>query len=215
MNDFNFIAPFYDQLTSIVFGDRLLKAQSFFIRQELQPNSVLIIGGGTGKILTPCLELTSKPTIHFIESSKNMLEQARLYAHLNHSSQLEQLTFEIGDIQRLRSAKKYDLIILPFVLDLFNDQEILNILNALKKNLTSESKVLFTDFFSDSKASKFSAFLIAIMYQFFSVFAQVRNQKLPDFNSCFVISGYVLKQEQHFLNGMVRSFIYDMPQSKR
>ncbi|MEP5106138.1 MAG: methyltransferase type 12, partial [Ekhidna sp.] len=51
VNDFDFVAPIYDRLSKLVFGKSLIKAQAYHLKVIGDKDRVLILGGGTGKLL--------------------------------------------------------------------------------------------------------------------------------------------------------------------
>ena len=50
LNQFDLVAPFYDALSRLVFGDQIVKSQTHFLHQVQKDDQVLILGGGTGQI---------------------------------------------------------------------------------------------------------------------------------------------------------------------
>jgi tRNA (cmo5U34)-methyltransferase len=70
---FNTIAPFYDFLVRLVFQQRLQEAQESLLVQIPEKGRVLILGGGTGWVLTRLLELKPEVSIVYVEVSEKML----------------------------------------------------------------------------------------------------------------------------------------------
>ena len=77
MNDFDPIASWYDRLGKIVFFDRLHIAQKEYLNQLKQGNSLLILGGGTGRILEDIDRLGLNLNIDFVEPSSEMIKKAK------------------------------------------------------------------------------------------------------------------------------------------
>ena len=72
MTGYDYIAPFYQFFSKLVFGDLLFEAQTLFLTKDLTPNKILIVGGGTGELLSFCLNQYPAVRITYVESSKKM-----------------------------------------------------------------------------------------------------------------------------------------------
>ncbi|NJN40867.1 MAG: hypothetical protein HC811_00060 [Flammeovirgaceae bacterium] len=107
------IAPYYDFLANLVFGNTLIRAQQKFL-ESIEPNSsILILGGGSGQILTDIDNIVKGCTINFIEISTGMMELARNRKVINNT-----IVFD----QHLEpSTRTYDIIIMNFFLDQFTE----------------------------------------------------------------------------------------------
>src|SRR5688572_11887084 len=77
LNTFNRIAPVYDTLKGLVFGKAIDKSQIFFIGQLPRDGNLLIIGGGSGEMLKPLLQVNPGCRIWYVEASSAMLSMAR------------------------------------------------------------------------------------------------------------------------------------------
>lgn len=201
-SDFNSIAPFYDIVQKIVFGNRLQRAQKYFISEFLDAKNVLIIGGGTGEILESFSGNTHLNSITFIEQSIKMIEKAKsrnVGVNVN---------FVCDDIFKWKSEQQFDLIILPFILDVFTTQIGVGLVQKLKPHLNSNGSVLFTDFVETSKQNSLLRLLIPIMYSFFKLTAKMKVDHLPNFDLMFERTGFEEVKRKEFVKGLVQSRIY-------
>jgi ubiquinone/menaquinone biosynthesis C-methylase UbiE len=73
---FDPVAPFYDSLAFIVYGNTLIRAKKAFIHCLPEKGKLLLIGGGTGNILNDVLRSRKALFIDFIEPSKKMISLA-------------------------------------------------------------------------------------------------------------------------------------------
>src|SRR5688572_28861247 len=80
LNQFNGLARRYDRLAKIIFGNSLLEAQTAYLNEISSNANVLILGGGTGKLLTRLLNVNKSCSIWYIEASSMMIELARQHA---------------------------------------------------------------------------------------------------------------------------------------
>ena len=112
---YNRLAFFYDALGTIAFGGALSRANSLFIK-HIPPNSnILILGGGTGKILE---NLPPDSRVDYVDFSSAMITKAKARKTRANVAFYESDFFDF-DIQ-----KRYDLIVCPFFLDQFSAEEL-------------------------------------------------------------------------------------------
>lgn len=206
MANFDFIAPFYDFLARLVFGDLLLKSQStYFLRIPSKGATILILGGGSGKILEKLSESIQTANICYVEASQKMLNMALK------STVAERLTIEWihGTEKDLPKGRKFDFVITPFVLDVFPNEKLGVAMDKLSQHMQENGIWLFTDFnVPDTKWKFLSAGLIRIMYKFFRLVAGLKTQKLPDFDKQFVRIGLKKEEEKYYLFQTIVARIY-------
>ena len=113
--DFDTIAFAYDHLKRLVFGKALDKAQIALIPYIPSQARILIIGGGTGQIITDILERKPVKQITYVELSAKMLQAAKNRVS---SRKIDNVQFFRGTADFLKEQSAFDVIITPFVLDL-------------------------------------------------------------------------------------------------
>ena len=201
-SNFNFIAPFYNFLQRLIFGNRLQKAQSFFLN-EIEPSStVLVIGGGSGEIISSIFQVSIPEKVVFIEQSSKMIELAKPKVKNN------KVEFACSDILEWDNDEKFDVIVLPFILDCFSTDMVVQVLQKMKLNLSEKGSILFTDFVVSSGKFSFSKLLISAMYFFFKVTAKLKVSELPDFDLAFQMAGFKLVKKNSFVRGTVEAKVY-------
>ena len=175
--DYNRIAPYYDKLARLVFGDRLERAQKTHLNMIDANSSVLIVGGGTGAILEYLEERNIRLDVDFVELSSGMIEEAR-----NRNYKLVRPTYYQMDIMNFKGSN-YDYILINFFFDQYNFQEAKNILNRLEIALSEDGAILFVDFIrSDKLVDKI---LLRLMYLFFHFSANLNKVELIEYNDLF------------------------------
>lgn len=196
MANFNRIASFYDFLKRLVFGKQLEKASNHFLNQ-ISPNSkILLIGGGTGKILR---NFNPSHQIKYLELSEAMIAKAK---NINSKASVE---FINADVLEWTANDKFDYIITPFVLDCFNEVQLNLILSKLKSTLYKDGEWIQTDFYPKKRTHRF---LIKIMYGFFRFATNLKTTELADFDSLFKKYNFICKRKALFCCSMVESKIY-------
>ena len=176
-NNFDLIAPFYDALASLVYGNKVKLAPTFFFKKINEANDILVIGGGTGAILIPLNQHFPNATITFLEPSSKMMQRARnrVVSNVNYVQQT---------LESYNPDQKFDLIITPFVLDVYNEQQLQQAIDKVKCLLCPGGHWLHSDFHQGEKLW-WQRLLIRIMYIFFRLSASLQQQKLLNFDGYF------------------------------
>ncbi len=194
MNNFNFIAPFYDRLARLVFGDSIEEATKHFLNEIQEDSEVLILGGGTGKILT---QFPSCKQVTYLEKSKEMLSRAKAHkADLN-------VDFIKEDFLTFDSKRTYDFVICPFFLDCFHEKHLTEALDKIHKIIKLNGKLVVIDF----QPNKMQL-LMRLMHLFFSVFASLESKKLKNINRFTLQNRFEIEKEEFFHKNMIFSRLY-------
>jgi len=195
VNNFNAIAPIYDFLARIVFGDSLDQ----ITKQHLTPigtsDRVLILGGGTGKILN---EIPDCQSIDFLDKSSQMIERARKRSAKNN------LQFIHGDILEFEFNELYDVIVCPFFLDCFNVGNLQKVIKKCKYAIKEDGKLIVIDFSSDHA----NRLLIKLMHSFFRLFTRLESQSLKNINEYVLREGFQVQEEKFLHRNMLFSRLY-------
>lgn len=193
MNNYNTIAPIYDFLAQLVYGNDILKAQKTYLTAISENDNVLIIGGGSGKILLELLKIQPNCRIDYVEASDIMIDLAKQKVHA------ENINFIHGTEQELK--QKYDVIITAFFLDLFPFEKLLNVLQKLDMHLNANGLLLATDFYPNKSIR--AKILYGLMKSFFSITTGLKSKKLYNFDD--ILQQLFKKQAIHFYN---KGFIF-------
>lgn len=180
MNGYNLIAPYYLFFVKLVFGDLLFKAQTHFLTKKLDPAQILIVGGGSGELLSFCLNQYPTTRITYVESSSKMIELSEKRVSTQDQKRVD---FKCKSIFEWDTNQKFDLVVLPFILDLFSEINCHNLLHKTKSILQKKGFIMITDFSNNS--SKFQKALINFMYLIFNSVGATERASLPEFYSLF------------------------------
>jgi tRNA (cmo5U34)-methyltransferase len=201
LNQYDKIAVVYDRLTTIVFGKSMAEAQKFFL-PEIKPGSkILIIGGGTGKILEQIDTLKIGVSIWYIDASQRMIELAKKRVLRN-----DNVVFIHGTEESIPDEIHFDFIITNFYLDLFPTAEVQNLTIKFRRCLTSEGKWIVTDFIEDERM--FTRGLLALMYAFFWLINAISVSSLPSWIECIRGNGFYCVAEKRFYKGFIKTVLY-------
>lgn len=193
MNNFNFLAPIYDLLARLVFGQNLHQASIHFLNDIPSNSKVLVLGGGTGRILT---DLEGNQ-VTYVEKSQKMLNRAK-------ERQLKELVnFIHTDFLKWESDQQFDVVICPFFLDVFDEDNLNLVLDKMRSSLDSNGQLMVTDF--EPSELKSYRLLLKIMHLFFRLFSSLESRRLKPIRQHILQSGFRIEAEKFWLNGLIFS----------
>ena len=195
VNNFNSIAPIYDFLARIVFGDSLDQITKQHLRSIGTSDRVLILGGGTGKLKA---EIPQCHSNDYLDNSSQMIESARIRSVKNN------LQFIHGDILEFEFDRSYDVIVCPFFLDCFNEGNLQKVIKKCKDVIKEDGKLIVIDFSSDHA----DRLLIKLMHSYFRMFTRLESQRLKNINEYVLREGFQVQEEKFLHRNMLFSRLY-------
>ena len=207
---FDLVAPVYDFFTSLFFAGRLHRAQTALLPHLISPKSILIFGGGSGKILIDLLKHTAAEKIFYVDISRQMILHAkrRLAALAADKKTMPSVTFICGSLPEVPQMQ-FDLIVTPFVLDCFPPVVLREVMQVLSAKLAARGQWLFTDFHVPAGTMRApAATLTRVLYFVFNLLCGLGVNSLPDFAAEFSALGLQVRAEKYSLKGMLVSRIY-------
>ncbi|WP_052732313.1 class I SAM-dependent methyltransferase [Hymenobacter terrenus] len=165
---FDRVAWVYDALAGLVFGSALKEAQRAALAglPGRSPH-VLILGGGTGWVLTEVLRRCPEATILYLEASPKMLAYAESRLLHECSQAMGQVAFRHGTQAALCPTERFDAIITFFVLDCIARADIDAALAQLRAAQRPGAPWLLADFRPARRG--WHRVLLASMYAFFDL----------------------------------------------
>ena len=173
--NFNLIAPVYDFLSMVVYGNKIRKAQIHFLDQIKSNSTVLILGGGTGWLLPELAKVNNDIVIDYVEASEKMLSKSKKHQRLSFRG----INFILGT-QEVVHGKVYDFVITPFVLDVFPQNEMESLALSVFGLIKPEGKWLCVDFNSLDRSIKARA-LSCVMIMFFRLVSGLKTKAVLDY----------------------------------
>ncbi len=201
--NYDTIALFYDRLARLVYGEALIEAQVSHLKAIPARAHILIVGGGTGRILEEIAKVYSSGLcITYIDASAKMIALAK-----SRDTAGNKVTFIASRIEAIEAYALYDVVITPFVLDNFTDEQLPQIGASIDKQLKTNGTWLYCDFQNTNVF--WQQALLKIMYFFFRLTCGIEASRLPAADAWFAQNGYQLKEQITFMNGFVASCIYE------
>ena len=199
MINFNKIAPFYDDLVKLVFGDSVQNATNHYLNQIPGNSKILILGGGTGQLLDEMNHLSCGSNVTYVDAAQGMVAQAKLRKHKNISVKF--LCLSVFELDQ----EPFDVIITPFFLDLFSNAELQVLSSRLKGFLPKGGYWLFSDFVTSG--SIYQKLFIRFLYLLCGFACGVTSTKLPNYDIVFG-NEFSLLSDNLSSRGLITSRIY-------
>lgn len=202
---FDWIAPYYDTLARLVFGEGIRRCQLQYLRDIQHGGKVLILGGGTGWILSELTNVNPTCSVCYIDSSSEMLERAK--QHVEKQSDVKVL-FVHGTENRLQEFEgiQFDAVVANFYFDLFAEVSLRNVLTAVSGTIRPGSKLLVSEFIG---RTWWHQLLLFIMYRFFRLTCSIEAKRLPDWQGVIGKSRFSERNTKAFCHGFIISSLYD------
>jgi len=173
---FNRIAPFYEGLAGLVFGQRLRKAQAAYLGLIPSQATILILGGGAGWLLRQVLDACDPQKVIYIDAAPTMIRLARQAVRAD-----PRVDFRVGNETAIAPADTADVVMTPFLLDLFAESRLRNrLIPKLLSALRPGGLWLGTDFLPPK--SPLQRGLLWAMYRFFRLTAGIEARRLPNWS---------------------------------
>jgi ubiquinone/menaquinone biosynthesis C-methylase UbiE len=203
-NNYNSIANIYDVLSRIVFGKSIMKAQIFLLKYIPENSRLLIVGGGTGWILSELSKMYEKGIeIMYVEKSAKMIALSK-QKNIQHNS----VEFINTGIEEFSTGKKFDVIFTAFLFDNFLPEKIEFVFSKLNQLLKPNGLWLYADFMNDQMNSKWwQKFLLKTMYLFFKITCNIETQQLINMSAYFS-DGYNKLSEKYYYSNFIKSVVY-------
>ncbi|GAA4325083.1 hypothetical protein GCM10023149_27180 [Mucilaginibacter gynuensis] len=185
-------AGFYDWLSRLVYGNAPIKAQQYLLPLIPANAHVLIIGGGTGRIIEDIAVVhPSGLHITYVELSAKMtvLSQKRNAAG-------NTITFINNAVENVNMPQHFDVVITPFLLDNYTDEKLSPTFKHIDSLLKPGALWLDTDFQLTGKWWQW--LLLNSMIVFFKLLKSIDSTKLPDARKLFTDYGYTVVDEKEF-----------------
>ncbi|MBD2768560.1 class I SAM-dependent methyltransferase [Hymenobacter sp. BT664] len=204
---FDRVAWCYDALAGLVFGPALKRAQRAALRGlPAGAPHVLILGGGTGWVLTEVLRRRPRATVLYLEASPNMLARARHRLGRESPGAAPQVEFRHGTQHHLGPADRFDVIVTFFVLDCLAATEFDAALARLRAAQRPGAPWLLADF--RPAGGGWRRVLLTLMYAFFRLTTGLRARELPNLPRALGCLGLEPTTSETFFAGAVEGVVF-------
>jgi len=200
--NYNNSAWFYDAVSRLVFGESLINAQKYPLQFTPANAHILIIGGGTGRILEEITKFQpSGLEITYVEVAADMMALSK-----KRNTGDNRVIFINDSIENVSLPIKIDVVITAFLFDNFHEETLTKIFGHIHSMLKADGLWLNTDFQLTGKW--WQRVLLKCMLLFFKLLCNIESSKLPDIERQFKLHGYTVMAEKTFYEEFVASKVY-------
>lgn len=197
-NNYDRIAPIYDQLSRLVFGKRWAYSKEAHLDQITKGATVLYCGGGSGANLPILLDhIGTDGAIYYVETSPKMMAIAQkrcssVNLHFHQS------------LDRVSGVGQIDFVVTQYFLDVLRDDDIELFFRQVEKIISPDSAWIMADFFPKPHRKT----LLGMMIFLFRKLINHPRQDLPDYDKFFVRYGWEVVAQQTWDRGFIVSRLY-------
>lgn len=186
--NFDRIASIYDFFKTILLFGAIQRCQYYHLLLLKDCKRILVIGGGTGKIIGQIHRHCEFEELVYVDSSNRMIEKAKKYVEKTRPEILDKIEFQNEDLLVGFEGGDFDAVIAPFILDCFTNEELIELVKKLKNWLKPSGLLFFSDF-HESKTSTgsrvFSRLITRPIYFALDLTCNLNIKSLPDFDILF------------------------------
>ena len=194
----------YDALAALVFGPALRNTQRAALAGlPAGAPHLLVLGGGTGWVLTEVLRRRPAATVLYLEASPRMLARAR--ARLS-PDQLARVEFRHGTQAAIAAGEAFDAVLTFFVLDCIATPDLPAALDRLHAALRVDGRWLLADF--RPARGGWRRLLLASMFWFFRLTTQLRARELSDLSAALAARGLRGEIKARFYGGATEAVVF-------
>jgi len=194
-------------LTSIFIGRAYIHSQEYVLSYIPPHARILLLGGGSGKLLLTLLTTCDVQELCYVEASPVMLKKAQMSVEKAVLTSQSRIQWCIGNHKLLKEDQIFDIVITPFVLDIYPVDELVNIIRHLNKKLKKGGYWLYTDFVPPSDRG-FHYYFQSMMYSFFQYVSKIPARSMPHTRPLFSRMGYELVAQKEFFYKGIESVVY-------
>jgi ubiquinone/menaquinone biosynthesis C-methylase UbiE len=191
---FDRLAPHYRWMEFVLAGEKLQRCRTAFLDRIPAARNILLVGEGHGRCLVECRSRFPNARITCVDSSEQMLAQARRRLKRCHpgSGLVEFVQADVLDSPTL--AKLCDLIVTHFFLDCFRADQLEQVISRLAATATSEAHWLIADFQNAPAGMRRirSRLILWTMYAFFRTMTRLPARQLTSPGPCLEGAGFSL-----------------------
>lgn len=201
LNRFNAIAPYYDRLAKLIFGDAIVNVQEENLHLIPANANVLVLGGGTGKWLGKLLEMNKSCRVWYVEASSVMLKKS-VKANINN----ERIEFIHGTHESI-PAIRFDVVITHFFVDMFTEKQLNLLVESLAGKMNTGGLWLVADFVNQKFWHQLS---LKLMYLCFRVVGALDLKLLANWDEIISSKSFQCKKSTVCYGNFIQSNVYQL-----
>jgi tRNA (cmo5U34)-methyltransferase len=201
MNNFDSVAGFYDKLSTLVFGKAMRRAQTAYLHDIPPGSNVLILGGGTGWLLSELSAVNPTCKVWYIDASSKMISLSK--EHMLNST--HEIVFIHGTEESIPVGIMFDAVITHFYLDLFPTDSCIVIIRKIRSAIRTSGLWLVSDFIN---TTLWHGVMLRMMYGFFKVMCGIEGSSLSPWKNLLEKNGFKEHKSRVFFGGFIKSAVF-------
>ena len=201
MNNFDAVAGFYDKLSMLVFGTAMRRAQTTHLHDIPPGSKVLILGGGTGWLLSELFAVNPTCKVWYIDASSRMISLSK--RAMQNSTQ--EIVFIHGTEEAIPIGVTFDAVITHFYLDLFPHDPCIRIIHKIRSIIRTTGLWLVCDFIH---TTWWHGVMLRMMYGFFKLTCGIEGSSLPPWKKLLEENGFKEHKSREFFGGFIKSAVF-------
>jgi tRNA (cmo5U34)-methyltransferase len=201
MNNFDSVAGFYDRLSTLVFGKAMRRAQTAHLHDIPRGSNVLILGGGTGWLLSELAAVNPTCKIWYIDASSKMISLSK--KRMRNSTQ--KIVFIHGTEESIPVGITFDTVITHFYLDLFPQDACIRVIHKIRSTIRTNGQWLVSDFIH---TTWWHGVMLRMMYGFFKLMCGIEGSSLPPWKNLLEENGFKELKASEFFGGFIKSAVF-------
>jgi SAM-dependent methyltransferase len=202
------VARFYRVAEYLVFGGALQACRVMFLGEVTECRSALVCGDGDGRFLGELLRRNSVVRVDSVELSAGMAELAKRRIEAIEKGAAARTRFQVGDIREFQpgdTVRFYDLITTHFVLDCFDDAELVNVTRRLASFAKPGACLVLSDFRIPPRGLRryLARAIVRVLYAAFRFSTGLRVTRLADYEGALERAGFRKDRETLKLGGLL------------
>lgn len=213
--NFDRVANVYDICKMLMLCGSIERCQYYHLPLLKNSKKILVIGGGTGKIVSQIHRHAAFEELTYVDCSAKMLEKAKMHVKQRCPEIEQKIKFEKADILTEFEASGFDAIVAPFVLDCFTGESLRLLGIKLKKWLTPNGLLLFSDFHESQKpgiSRLLSRCITRPLYFALNLICEMNIKQLPDYELMFNPLPLTKTSEHLSFGGILQSVVFRLDQ---
>jgi len=201
MNNFDSVAGFYDKLSTLVFGTAMRRAQTTHLHDIPHGSNVLILGGGTGWLLSELSAVNPTCKVWYIDASSRMISLSKK----NMRNSTQEIVFIQGTEESIPVGMTFDAVITHFYLDLFPQDSCTRIIHKIRSTIRTSGIWVVSDFIH---TTWWHGVMLRMMYGFFKLMCGIEGSSLPPWKNLLEENGFKEQKSREFFGGFIKSAVF-------
>lgn len=205
---FDRLSPWYDLAAGVLSAGRLSRSQVAWLGRIEEPGRALVIGGGNGRFLLDLLQREAARNVVCLDISPGMLGASRRRLLRRAPHRESDVEFRLGGVESLGRNERFDLICTHCFLDLFEPNELRDVMRRLDAVLSDGGAWLASDFVEPSGnrlRDRAQRGILRLLYEFFGRTCGISPRRMPPIEGAFEELGYRMIDHRTFAAGLLWS----------